>query len=620
MLDPTRKLLLEILQIQRDRATRLIDVQTGELTTTLAVHDGQLVAANASKPGEPIGRILRRKGMISPAHYMDVLERISEVLSVGERVRFGEVAVGLGYAKPEDVAECLTEQVRGLVVRMFQGASPTWTVREASEGRSRSGEVTMHVEAIFLDAVRWLDDARKGALGLDDAKERALQPAWPLPEIDVRFELTPDEAEAVRVVLAGDATVAEIGAKRFPDNVDIHAVLTALIAAGAASFRERGKAEVLQRSVRKRVPAPPPSWAKVDDESAKRAVVKVMKAREASPAIPVERSVGTLLEQALGAERDFQRGRELFRAGDVAAALRHFEQAMAVDPTAEEYGLFVAWSRHQLAGDDLAPADVAELEERAGRTLAQNPKAAFGYFVLAESLRIRGDSDAARAQLTRALALDAELFESMREKRVRRLRASLPDVYEPSASALVPVVAESKAEVSASALEPEPAAAPPATSPADVCVAEPPRPVPPKSRRTLLLVVALLAISVAGAVAAAVLVPGGAPAIAAKASSTVAASAPPPLASAVAAAPSSAPLASAAPIASAVPNSDGGAGAGVVVLPKSAFGHRVFVDGKLVEPKDARIEVACGKREIQIGSRATPRPIDVACGGTTALE
>ena len=80
---------------------------TGDLTTTLVVADGVLVSAASSKPGEPIGRILRRKRRISPEHYVEVLERISDVASIGERVRFGEVAVGLGYARSGVAVTCV---------------------------------------------------------------------------------------------------------------------------------------------------------------------------------------------------------------------------------------------------------------------------------------------------------------------------------------------------------------------------------------------------------------------------------------------------------------------------------------------------------------------------------
>jgi hypothetical protein len=58
---------------------------------------------------------------------------------------------------------------------------------------------------------------------------------------------------------------------------------------------------------------------------------------------------------------------------------------------------------------------------------------------------------------------------------------------------------------------------------------------------------------------------------------------------------------------------------GVIVLPASAAGHRVFVDGRLVEVKNSRASVPCGSHEVRIGSSGTGRKLDVVCGGETAL-
>lgn len=58
---------------------------------------------------------------------------------------------------------------------------------------------------------------------------------------------------------------------------------------------------------------------------------------------------------------------------------------------------------------------------------------------------------------------------------------------------------------------------------------------------------------------------------------------------------------------------------GVIVLPQEAEDHRVFVDGKVVPVKNSRAVVPCGTREIRIGSRGTPRSVDVACGAETTV-
>lgn len=58
---------------------------------------------------------------------------------------------------------------------------------------------------------------------------------------------------------------------------------------------------------------------------------------------------------------------------------------------------------------------------------------------------------------------------------------------------------------------------------------------------------------------------------------------------------------------------------GVIVLPESADGHRVYVDRKVVQVKDSRATVSCGTHEVRIGSSGTAQTIDIACGGETTL-
>ena len=55
------------------------------------------------------------------------------------------------------------------------------------------------------------------------------------------------------------------------------------------------------------------------------------------------------------------------------------------------------------------------------------------------------------------------------------------------------------------------------------------------------------------------------------------------------------------------------------MLPETADGHRLFVDGKVIPVKDLKAVVPCGTREVKIGSRGTARTLDVACSGETAI-
>lgn len=61
-------------------------------------------------------------------------------------------------------------------------------------------------------------------------------------------------------------------------------------------------------------------------------------------------------------------------------------------------------------------------------------------------------------------------------------------------------------------------------------------------------------------------------------------------------------------------------GYGLVTLPASADGHRVYVDDVLVQSGASPIKVKCGRRTIRIGSGGKPRPVDIPCGGELVLR
>ncbi len=59
---------------------------------------------------------------------------------------------------------------------------------------------------------------------------------------------------------------------------------------------------------------------------------------------------------------------------------------------------------------------------------------------------------------------------------------------------------------------------------------------------------------------------------------------------------------------------------GVLVLPASAQGHRVFIDGRVKGDGSSPIVVKCGPHTVQIGSQGKSRDVDVPCGALAKLE
>ncbi len=603
MADRTRELLLELVKLRSSWESRLVEVRTGELTTTLFLNFGEIAAVKASKPGDPIGRILLRKGLISREHYVEVLERLGEVLSTGERVAFGEVAVGLGYVKAEDVSASLTAQVRELATRVFQGGDTEWTVSPLPDNRDPSRDLTLRVEAVFLDTMREADDARRGALGLDAARPLALRPTWTLQEIDVRFELTADEADFVREALAGDKTVEQVLATTADAALDRQAVLTALIASGAVESRAIVAAERHDKPEARTAPPPLPAWTTVDATKAKEAAETAVRVRRAQA--PPKLGTSSPLAQLLRAEQTFERGREALVRGDLKVALTELESALTLHPGSSEYDLFVRWCRHRIAGGELTAAERTELEARAREALRENAQFAIAHFVLSAVYESSGRTEEARTERSRARGLDRELVEAMLTARAAAPAAKAPA---PAAAAVAPVAARGPASPSAKGAQAAPKGAP----------------IGPR----LAVAAVAVALAVGGAIALQHRSGGTHPAP--TASSAPAPVAPPPSAATTAtAAAGTTPDAS---VRGSGPRSDAGtttdAGAthavdathGVIHLPKWALGHRIFVDGKTEPSETEPFILRCGHHDIRIGSQGQVRSVDVPCGGEIDLH
>jgi len=89
------------------------------------------------------------------------------------------------------------------------------------------------------------------------------------------------------------------------------------------------------------------------------------------------------------------------------------------------------------------------------------------------------------------------------------------------------------------------------------------------------------------------------------------------------------PSASAAPSATSAPTAIAsnasrvptpGPNEGVLILPASANGHRIFVDGKVKGEGSAPLTISCGEHTVQIGSAGKPRDLNVPCGALAKIE
>lgn len=627
LVERARELLEELVRLRKSGESANVEVKHDDRTTTLSVVDGQVVSARSSEAAEPLGRILLRKRLLTQERYLEILERIAEAHAINKSVRLGEVAVELGYVAEDDVRVCLAEQLRSVLARVFSAEKPSWTKQPIDAARDVSRDMAMSAEAAFLDAVRWLDDSRKDALGLALARPLALAPVWPLEEIDEVFELTPDEAEFARLAMAGDKTVEKLLDGKAPDGVDTYAVITALVATGAAQTRAPG-ATLRHKSPQRRGPPSLPAWAKVDATRA-RDVLQQMKLGSVAELKPAAAPAG---DPSLVADQTFFRGKEFLRKGRLKEAADAFEKARDLERNSPEYELFYRWAKHAASGAKMDAPLRGELERAARAALRQNPNTALAHFVLGEILRETGDAEGARKLLRQALRMEPDLFEGVRQERLRAMRRVRPSVPEPTPDDEPPSGASilaagpptessvADAEIARGGTERPPVL--PGRTGEFHKVEIPPAPKnetnarAKASRTRALLLGVLLVILAAGALFVVfgnrLLSPAPPPPL-------------PPL-------PMPARTASAAPVdagaltdagvtdAGVADARDGeatGGDAGVLVFPKSAVARRVFVDGKMIAIDGDRATVPCGPHTVKIGNKGREQRVEVPCGSET---
>jgi tetratricopeptide (TPR) repeat protein len=640
---PVRTLLRELVAIRRSAGSSAFDVEGEGVTTTLIVREGVVVSVESTQPGEVLGRILLRKRVVTAPQYLEVLDKLLQAVASGPKrtIRFDELAVELGLVTRDQVRRALADELKLQAARVFFASSPTWTKRSVAPWRTYLPVTSFKVESLFLEAMRWIDGALRRALGIDEALERALQPVWDLPEIDRQFQLTPEEKAYVREALAGGRTVAELlAAPR--EGIDAEALLTALFATGAAEPCPR-------RDVERSLPPPVDMRSSIPGIELDDASIDAMLGNlgdSATPPVSQPSPDSAALENALRAERAFQRAREKMRRGSVRDALPDLDEAVSIRPRTIEYGVYAAWARHAASDAELSQPKAAELEKLARDAIRAQPQLAFAHFVLGEALHAAGQGDKARKERMLALKMDPELFEALRAERLRDVarapssrRPVMRRVSDPGDAPPPPLLAPAPPALAPPALAPTalapPAPAPPTPAP-EPAIVEPSEPspaadalpvseerarpeaieeraadpvAPPPERSAVSLIgYALMALAAGGTAAALVgrcSPPPRFSVVMVPAPSSTAA----PSAETVAAAPS---LPSAAPVSASERS--------LVLLPAYASQHRVYLDGRQVGSGATELWLPCGHHLLRIGSHGTDREIELPCGGKVDLR
>jgi hypothetical protein len=123
-------------------------------TRTLYFDQGNVLGAQTSVPGERLGAVMYRYGVLSEAD----LERVAA--HTGRGGRFGAVALELGLITQRDVFRCLKHQIEDIAFACFAQSSGTFCFLEGFESKKLVSHQVISAQALVMDGVTRMDEIR----------------------------------------------------------------------------------------------------------------------------------------------------------------------------------------------------------------------------------------------------------------------------------------------------------------------------------------------------------------------------------------------------------------------------------------------------------------------------
>ena len=453
-------LIVSMLALCRERRTGVVTIQSDAVRTFVYLRDGVVVFAEEGTHGESLGRLLVRQQILTPARYVEIIGKMTDAFVLNEQLRFGEVAVELGYLTEPQVEKALRDQIRWKIVRAFQRPGATWVFEDSEARVLDAGHFPTPLESLVFEVARWVDDDEKRELGLARLMDKRL---GVVPEAVARLEASfgfSASELAFAALVDGTRTVRQLLVMDNPEAVDTHALLTAMIVCRVATAIVEAPVPVVARPP---TPAPPvvprpiaaaPQPAPVAAQPASVAAKPApqpaaVAAQPAKPGVrlPVTRTSRILEalsaqrvkvepmrtprsdhEAKLLAERVFQKGLEHMKAGRFQAASDDLHEAVQLSPSSFEYRLYEKWCALRCRGEPPHGVDLAELRRLSTSALSSDPNFAFAYCVAGEIALGEGLDKQAFRMLKRAEKLDPALLEVQRLLRVlARRRATVKE-------------------------------------------------------------------------------------------------------------------------------------------------------------------------------------------------
>jgi len=448
----------EILVALRARGdSGALEVHGGGVCTRILLREGVPVFAEGGALRETLGRMLLRRGALTEAEYLEVIERMTERLIENEATRMGEVLVELGLLTPQDVFDALSIQVLEKIISCFR-----WRHFEHHfEPLDVLPEDVLAygcppVEALVLAGIREHFDAERiEPLFAAHAATRA-RLLRGSEETALRFHATSAEQRLLRE-LTGEHTLAEVRDHSLLDASHAAQVLAALLVARGLDLTDAPTAPrvAAPRTANPRVATAARTAARSEPSHAAATRAAAAEQRAVRPRVVVANSLSKLRRELaksgrapipapprpgdersarIEAERAFRQGIQMLEQSALGGAQKAFALACERNGDEPEYRMLEAWTQVLSVKDEEARG-VARTEATAWarRVLEHDRDSLRAQTILGQLTAAAGDLDAAERHFRHALRVAPADRDGLRGMRlVERRRSEQPPSAKPA--------------------------------------------------------------------------------------------------------------------------------------------------------------------------------------------
>jgi len=427
--------------IHTRRLTGLLEVQGEGVVTILYFANGRLVFAEAGTLGATLGRLLVRDGKLTEEQYAKVIEAMTSALVDNETVRFGEVAITLGFLTSTDVQEALVNQVRQKAVHCLQWESPDLRFLEGADTLEGLAHFPSNTLALVMEGIRRFYDPARLETSLSKYMGLYLRRAADSATIGEGLELKPMEARIVQLIDGKLSTHALL--ERSPiDRIYASQILVALISTGMVQATEDPLESIKPKAAQSETH---------ENHTAQHAQIAAQVQTEVDPAERARQRAAQIAKQLrqrqkgqrqtrsafssapppdetrarLEAEQAFERGRRQMGYNAWPAAVKEFHRAAKYCPDFIEYKLYLTFAELRAAETDEATEALrAKLEEIVPEALKKDREMAFAWHVAGQLALLEGDEEKALKAFQVAIRNDKKDNESARYVRLLESRKS----------------------------------------------------------------------------------------------------------------------------------------------------------------------------------------------------